>query len=96
MYSTLRHACKRSCPEWPMICRCPSRRPSVPAGAHFDSKEDTMNDSHDTKLGPIAADIENLHQELERLFEHGAGDEESGKRRSDQQSNGTGLVIRGK
>ena len=55
-----------------------------------------MNDSHDIKLGPIAADIENLHQELERLFEHGAGDEESGKRRSDQQSDGTGLVIRGK
>jgi hypothetical protein len=55
-----------------------------------------VNDPHDIKLGPVAADIENLHQELQRLFEHGAGDEGSGKRRSDQQSDGASLVIRGK
>jgi hypothetical protein len=55
-----------------------------------------MKDSHDTKPGPFAADIENLHQELQCLFEHGTGGDGSDKRQPDQQSPEAGLVIRGK
>jgi len=55
-----------------------------------------MDDARDTKLGPVAADIENLHQELEWLFEHGSGGERCDKRPSERQSAETDLVIRGK
>ena len=55
-----------------------------------------MDDARDTKLGPVAADIENLHQELERLFEYGNGGDGCDKRPSEQRSAGADLVIRGK
>ena len=63
---------------------------------HANSTGDTMKDSRDTKLGPIAADIENLHQELQRIFDRGSGGDGSDKGQSDQQSAAASLVIRGK
>ncbi len=55
-----------------------------------------MKDLNDTKLGPIAADIEILHQELQRLFEHGTGGDGSDEKQPDHQSTEAGLVIRSK
>ena len=65
-------------------------------GNYSDSMGDTMENPRDPKSGPIAADIESLHQELQCLFERGNGGERDEQRRSDQQSAGSGMVIRGK
>ena len=55
-----------------------------------------MENPHDVELGPIAADIESLHQELQRLFERGRGGDGGDKRQSYQKPSAASLVIRGK